>query len=220
MADQELTPSDLSTYTNGRLSAADPNTAGHLNWALQQVRNYCKWKVCPVVPDDIVTLDGPGEWGSYGVGLGTYTGGYGGTLQRRRVGSTSLFLPTKRLQGISSIVEDGVALDLSTIQWSSAGYVVKQNMQSWSVNLNSITVTFTHGWTVDEAQDWRQTVLAIADRKSMVKGLIGPFSTNIGPYQMGAFYGTSKSGNTPASSTWIDDLLALIDTTRYVIEEI
>jgi len=222
MADQELAPQDLSTYTRGRLAPDDPNTVSVLARALQQVRNYCKWPVCPVIDNDVVKLDGPGQWGGYGVGVGSVYGSsyHTGTLTHRRVGSGTLFLPTKRLQGITSIVEDGVALDLSTIQWSEAGFVQKQNMQPWSSNLGAIEVTYTHGWSVDEAQDWRQIVLAVADRMSMVRGLIGPFPTEIGPYHMGAFYGTSRAGNMPISATWLDDLYAMIDTKRYVIEEI
>lgn len=231
MADQDLQPSDLSSYTNNRLSATDPNTALHLNRALQFVRNYCKWNVCPVIEDDVVSIDGPGQWGGYGVGMGSLYGGsyYSGTgtLVKRRVGSGTLFLPTKRLQGISSITEDGVELDISTLQWSSAGFVVKPNNQPWTTNLATpgnpnlgITVVMTHGWSAAEAIDWRATVLALADRMSIIKGPMGPFPVNIGPYHLGAYYGTSRAGNLQANAGWVDDLLVQIDTKRYVIQEI
>lgn len=222
MPDSELSPTDLAAYTQNRLSATDPSTQTVLNRALLQVRNYCKWNVCPVMTDDTVTLDGPGQWGGYSVGMGSmYGSSYShGNLARRRVGSGTLYLPTKRLQGISSIMENGVALDLSTVQWSSTGIVQKQNMTPWSADLGGITVTYTHGWSVAEAEDWRQIVLAVADRMSMVRGLIGPFPTNIGPYQLGAYYGSSRAANLPVAATWLDDLYALINTKRYVIEEI
>ena len=223
MTDIDLQPADLEQYTLGRLSASDPRTQTILSAALQAVRSYCKWYVCPVVTDDVITLDGPGHWGGYGVGMGSLYGGsyYNGTgtLVPRRVGSGTLFLPTKNLLSITSIVEDGNPLDLSTVQWSRSGVVVKQAMLPWSTNLSSITVTYTHGWSVAQAQDWRSLALAIADRMSMVRGLIGPFPTNIGPYRLGGFYGESR-GSLPNSATWLDDLLALIDMKRYVIEEI
>lgn len=228
----ELGPSDLAAYTQNRLDVSDPNTANVLTRALSFVRSHCGWPVSPVMTNDVVTLDGPGQWGGWGVGMGSLYGGsyYGGTgtLHRTRVGSSTLFLPTKRLQNIVSIVEDGVTLDLTTLQWSKAGFVVKQNHQPWTSNFagsspggsTGITVTMTHGWSEAEAADWRATVLAVADRMSMVKGLLGPFPTNVGPYHLGAFYGTSRPGDLPSSATWLDDLLAQIDTTRYVIQEV
>jgi hypothetical protein len=203
-----------------------------LTRALAYVRGFCKWHVTPVISEDVVTLDGPGQWGGMSVGMGSLYGGsyYAGTgtLRRTRVGSTTLFLPTKRLQNVVSVIEDGVALDMTTLQWSSAGFLVKQNMQPWTSNMagssvngsTGITVTMTHGWSEDEAADWRGTVLAVADRMSMVKGLIGPFPSEVGPYHLGAFYGTSRAGNLPQSASWLDDLLAQLDTKRYVLEEL
>jgi hypothetical protein len=224
----ELAPADLSAYTQGRLSASDPNTQTVLSAALAQVRHYCQWNVCPVITGDTVTLDGPGQWGGYTVGLGALSGGSyytgTGTLRRSRVGGNTLYLPTKRLQSISSVTEDSVALDVSTLQFSEHGEVIKTadagngNGLRWSVNYRSIQVTFTHGWTEAEAADWRRIVLAVADRMSLVRGLTGPFPVSIGPYRVGGYYGTSRAGNAPTSQGWLDDLFGMIDTKNYVIQ--
>lgn len=220
----ELTPADLVTYTSNRLSISDPNVAIVLAAALQQVRSYCKWSVSPVLVNDQFTFDGPGQWGGYSVGTGSLYGtsytGSAGVLKRTRVGGSVLYLPTKRLQGIASIVEDGVTLDLSTIQWSTRGEVVKADGSQWSTNLHSITVTFTHGWTEAEAADWRRIVLAVADRMSLTRGLVGAFPVDVGPYRVGGYFGSSRPGNLPVGAGWLDDLFGMIDSKRYVIQEV
>jgi len=130
------------------------------------------------------------SWGGWGVGAGNLYGGpyyaSGGGLHRTRVGGQTLMLPTKRLQSIESLVEDGVPLDVSTLQWDEGGNVVKSTHQRWSVNMRGIVITFTHGWTEDEAADWRSIVLMVADRMSLVRGLVGPFELTVGPYRTGS----------------------------------
>lgn len=183
----ELSPIDLESYTKGRLARNDYETKRVLSAALSVVRNYCRWHVSPVHVGEILTLNGPGDWGGWGVGAGggTYYGS-GGALQRVRVGGQVLMLPTKRLQSIATLVEDGVSLDISGLQFDESGNVIKTTHQRWSVNMAGIVVTFTHGWTEDEAADWRQIVLMVADRMSLVRGLVGPFELTVGPYRTGA----------------------------------
>lgn len=222
----ELSPTDLETYTQGRLSAVDPNTATHLDRALATARNYCRWHVTPVETNVVMTLDGPGKWGGLKVGLGGLyfpSGSYiTGVLRQSRSGADTLFLPTKKLLGIQSIVEDGVTLlpESSTytgdFKWSEDGIVVKTNHQPWTPNFQGLTVTFTHGYTEDEAADWRAIVLSMADRISLVRGLVGPFNTAVGPYRLSAYYGTSRTGNLPQSANWLDDLLSQFNTSAYV----
>lgn len=225
----ELQPNDLQVYTRGRLSAEDFNTQDVLNAALQHARNYCKWHVTPVDTNAQLSLDGPGQWGGLGVGIGGlhYPSGsfITGSLRRQRIGAETLYLPTKRLTGISAIVENGVALDVSTdIEWSTDGEVWKTSGLPWTASRASgrtdgtkgISVTFTHGYSPAEAVDWRRLVLSIADRMSMVKGLVGPFNAAVGPYRLSAFYGTSRAGTMPMTASWLDDLTSLFDTRRYV----
>jgi hypothetical protein len=225
----ELSANDLEAYTNGRLSASDPNTEMVLAAALQEVRNYCKWHVSPVHTDEGLKLDGPGEWGGYGVGIGGlyYSSSYSiiaGRLTPTRVGGDVLYLPTKKLLDIQSITEDGVALDMATIQWSDTGQVFKTTHAPWTTNYagsggaaTGITITFAHGYTEQQAADWRRIVLAVADRMSLVRGLVGPFNAMVGPYRLSAYYGTSRPGTLPSHAGWLDDLYAMIATKRYVL---
>lgn len=215
-----LQPSDLTMFTQGRLAADDPLTAFHLDAALTRVRNRCRWNVNPVVVDDVAVFDGPGTWGGLSVGIGGLyyaSGSYlTGVLRRSRFGADSLMLPTKRLLGISSIIENGDVLQPGVdFTWSAAGVVVKTPYTPWTSNFQSIQVTYTHGYEDEEAGDWRRIVLAVADRTSMVRGLIGPFSTSMGPYRVNAYYGESRTGTLPLQASWDDDLMGQIDVVRY-----
>lgn len=223
----DLTPVDLANYTQGRLDPANSVTQDLLNAALQYLRSYCSWHVTPVVTNDIVALDGPGEWGGWVVGTGSiYGSGYTGTgtLRKSRPGGETAYLPTKRLQSISSVLEDGVALDLTTLQFNERGAVQKINGGRWTTNMSNgsgltsgLQFTFTHGWTESEAADWRRIALMIADRMSMVRGLIGPFPVEVGnSFKVAAHYGTSRAGTLPMDAGWLDDLTGMVDTNRYV----
>jgi hypothetical protein len=223
----ELTPIDLQTYTQGRLLATDPNTKFVLGNALQQVRNYCKWHVTPVRVNETLTFDGPGEDGALAVGTGGLyyaSGSYlTGVLRRTRPGGETLYLPTKRLLGITTVVEhrhrddiEGHVIDEHHLDWSEHGEVRKRNGVPWPRHRRSIEVTFTHGYDIEESIDWRRLVLAMADRMSLVRGLTGPFPTAIGPYKVEAYFGTSRTGSLPMTAGWLDDLLAQIDVPRYV----
>lgn len=209
----DLNTIDLESYSKGRLPRNDYETKRVLSAALTVVRNYCHWHVSPVETDLTLTLNGPGQWGGWGIGAGNLYGGpyyaSGGGLHRQRVGGQVLMLPTKRLQSIASLVEDGNPLDISTLQFDEAGNVIKSTHQRWSVNLQGIVITFTHGFTEDEAADWRQIVLMIAERMSTVRGLIGVADVTIGPYRVGRFM------NKPFA-----DLLDQLDVDRYVRMEI
>lgn len=231
----DISPTVLETFTQGRLSGDDPYTQWVLDAALEYARNYCRWHVSPVIVDDVRTLDGPGQWGGLSVGIGGIyyaSGSYlTGVLRRQRVGATTLYLPTKHLMGISSIVEDGVALDLSQVQWSTDGEVVKTTNEPWTANMGGsgngpangnmdgqtgITVTFTHGYSATDAADWNRIVLMIADRMSLVRGLVGPFPVEMGPYHVAAYYGTSRTGTLPMRAGWLDDLTGMIANGKYV----
>ncbi|WP_396902458.1 hypothetical protein [Mycolicibacterium sp.] len=120
---------------------------------LAAVRRYCGWHVSPVIEGDIVTLDGPG--------------------------SALLVLPTLRMSALTKVVENDVELDLSTLAWSRRGLVRKKSGALWSCEYGAITVTFTHGFTEEEAADWRRTVQQIADRNARIASndpiAVGPF---------------------------------------------
>lgn len=135
----ELTTADVETFTRGRLSASDPVVQDILDAALVRARNYVQWPVSPVIDDDVVTLDGPG--------------------------GRELFLPTRKIGSVASIVENGTTV-------APGDYVVSSNAQRmiyrkngcWTTEYAGITVTYTHGYTEDEAADWRRAILQMVDR--------------------------------------------------------
>jgi hypothetical protein len=150
----ELTAADVELYTKGRLLSSGSDgveTTRILNRALAAARRYCEWHVTPVKAIHVVTLDGPCG----------------------RV----LMLPTLRLapNGLTSVVEDGVTLNLADIRVSAGGPVRlrKKSRARWSSNYSSIVVTMTHGYLEADAEDWRMAVLDAVDRFSQNVGTRG-----------------------------------------------
>jgi hypothetical protein len=134
----ELDTTDVETFTGGRLSANDDNTEAVLAAALAAARRYCGWHVSPVREDDEFTLDGPG-----------------GIL---------LSLPTRALIELSEVIEDGVTLTVANLDVSkTTGTVQKHPRARWTSRNGAIAVTMTHGYTEDQAADWRRAVLQLAD---------------------------------------------------------
>jgi hypothetical protein len=137
----ELTPADVETFTRGRLLASDAVVVDILGAALVRARNYTGWPVSPVAVGDVVTVDGPGD--------------------------SRLFLPTGKIGSVASVVEDGVTVD-------SSSYVVSADIPRmlyredgcWTTEYAGITVTYTHGFTEEEAADWRRAILLMVDQMS------------------------------------------------------
>lgn len=153
----ELTPEDVETFTNGRLEADDDTTAKLLTVAVAAARRYCGWHVTPVRTGDAITLDGPGS------GL--------------------LVLPTLRLTELTSVTEDGVAVDLTTMAWSARGLVRKKSGMRWSDQFGSIEVEMSHGFA--EAPDWQAAVLSMVDRTSEDFSLSSSIASRlvVGPFE-------------------------------------
>ena len=110
--------------------------------ALAAAQRYCGWIVTP--PATVtVTLDGPGG----------------------RV----LSLPSLYVTDVSSVVEDGVDLDVSDLLVSPTGLVRKKSGACWSSDLAAIEVTMTHGF--DSAPDFdaavEQAAAAMLSRADM-----------------------------------------------------
>ena len=147
----EVNAGDVYEFTGGRL-ADDDETERMVRAALASARRYTGWHVSPVVEDAEIILDGPD--------------------------SRILFLPTRKLVELTSINEDGDDLDLPTaVKWSAGGPpgildrpvgVRKQGRGWWTAEYQGITVVMTHGYTEDEAVDWRQAIMSMVDRMAMV----------------------------------------------------
>ena len=145
----ELTAADVDLYTGGRLLANDPEVQRTLSAALTIARREVGWHVSPVIEETVV-LDGPG--------------------------SRILNLPTRRLITLTSIEEDGTPLTLSDLTWSAGGppgllerpvSVRKRSRGWWSCDYQAVEVTMTHGYTEEEAADWRQAILQMVDQMSV-----------------------------------------------------
>lgn len=148
----ELTVDDVESFTGGRLSASDPEVAKMLAAALGAARRHCGWHVSPVIVDDAVTIDGPG--------------------------SRILNLPTRKLVEMTSITEGTVLVPLDKVRWSAGGppsalsrpVSVRKNSSGWWSHLyQDIVVVMTHGYTEEEAADWRYAVLSMVDEMSTLQ---------------------------------------------------
>lgn len=109
--------------------------------ALVAARRFCGWHVSPVREDEVVEVDGPGG----------------------RV----LSLPTLNLIELSTVVENGSAVDVLNLDVSRRkGTVEKYPYGCWTSRAGGITVTMTHGFTEAEAADWRRAVIDLVDSRS------------------------------------------------------
>lgn len=130
----EITIDDLPDSVKSRFE--DDNVAqAAMDAVLAAARHYCRWHVSPVREDDEITFDGPGI--------------------------CVLDLPTRKLIELSEIAESGTDLDVSKLDWSENGSVRKQSGGRWSDRYRSIAVTMTHGFTEDEAADWRRAIVSM-----------------------------------------------------------
>lgn len=127
--------------------------AERLEQAEALVRGFCGWHVAPLREDDVLTVDG--------------------------TGSSILPLPSLKVVGISSIVEDGIAVDLSTVTWSASGWI-KKRYGRWTCEPGGVVIILDHGHETVPAEV-TAIVQAIAQRGidnpgSLVRTQDGPFS--------------------------------------------
>lgn len=158
MADATLTPAAVQQYTGGRLSEDAPETERLLGSAVAAARRWCGWHVSPMLVGHVVKLDGRG-----------------GRMLR---------LPTLQLVNLTSVVEDGVTLDVSSLYVSSLGMVEKKSGAPWSTRFGAITVTMDHGF--DDAPDFDSAVLSLVNRESLAPAggrpsAVGPFKWDLDP---------------------------------------
>lgn len=137
MAEQPFaTPADLESHTKGQILQSDPRALGALAAVSHSIRMECGWHIWPVKEAHEMTLDGPG--------------------------GTKIYLPTQRLQEIVSVAEDGVSLDLDTLDWSELGIVEKYGCGRWTRRYRKIVAVIKHGY--DEVPDLKQVTLDLAAR--------------------------------------------------------
>lgn len=126
-----------------------PTEADRLLQAEALVRSYCGWHIAPSRVDEVAVLPAT-------------------------LGQVAL-LPSLHVTAVSSIAEDGTALDTTAYEWSANGVLTR----SWGWN-SSVTVTFTHGYDEPPAEV-TAVVQAVAQRavdnpSSLVRVQKGPFA--------------------------------------------
>jgi hypothetical protein len=144
----ELSTDDLVAYTDGRL-ADDDEAVRMLAAALKVARNKVGWHVSPAKTETF-TIDGPD--------------------------SRVLFLPTMKLNALTSVEENGTTLDLSTIGVSAGdGPLMRRRVALrkrtggwWTGEYGGVEITMNHGFTEAEASDWRQAILSMVDQMSLL----------------------------------------------------
>lgn len=160
----------VETFTQGRLDRDDDETQRQLDAALAYARNYCGWHVTPGQTEQSLTVDGPG--------------------------ATVLTLPTLALSALTAVTEDGVELDVDTIDWSARGMLVKTSGLPWTARFRGITVTITHGFAT--APDFDAAILAAIDRGGFASGdtadlkVIGPFQYETSGLAAGAIFSDAE----------------------------
>lgn len=127
----ELAPDDLPASVRA-LFADDDEAQDAIDAVLASARRYCGWHVSPVKSDEVIDMDGPGG----------------------RV----LSLPTLNLLSVASVTELGVALDVTTLDKSRRKGTLTKPFGCWTSRDGAIVATVTHGYTEDEAQDWRAAI--------------------------------------------------------------
>jgi hypothetical protein len=146
-----LDAATVESFTHGRLDSDDPETVRQLAAAVGAARRYCGWHVTPVVTNQSVTMDGPGN----------------------RI----LALPTLQLGSVTSIREDGITLNLADLQVSARGVVLKTDGTFWTDKLGGIVAVFTHGYSA--APDFESAVFSSIERGAFsadtAPRVIGPF---------------------------------------------
>jgi hypothetical protein len=189
----ELTAEDVSNFTGGRL--ANDNGLGEitamLNAAVRVARRDAGWHVSPIREAQTVTLDGPD--------------------------SRILWLPTRKVTTLNSVTENGVELDLTKLTWSPGGdvgvlerpaVIRKKSGGFWSSDYQSIVVDMDHGYTEEEAVDWRRAVLTMVDQMSLVPVTGGGFS--------GAALKTKRVDD--VSYGWDNSYVMMAENTLYSVD--
>ncbi|MGU3650680.1 hypothetical protein [Mycolicibacterium sp. A43C] len=134
---------DVESFTKGRLKAVDPEVIRLFDAALAEARNYCGWPVT-LIEDDVIELDGPGR--------------------------SVLALPTRKIVTLTSLVEEGISLNVDTLEVSkSMGTVKKPGGANWSGRYGSIVATMTHGH--QSAPDFDLAVLMCVDAVALSVGM-------------------------------------------------
>ena len=89
-----------------------------LDMAIDAIKGYCGWHIAPSIEAEI-TIDGSNHFEQP--------------------------LPTLHLTALTSVTEDGVAIDLTNVDWSESGVMTKRS-GFWTYKKSGLVVNMTHGY--------------------------------------------------------------------------
>lgn len=156
-------PELANTTDLTQYQARDPGLL--LREAEAVVRAYCGWHIAPARTQTL-TLDGSG--------------------------GAVLALPTLHLTAVTSVTEEDADVDLTTIEWSEAGYLWRA--AGWTPARRGVVVTMTHGHA-ETPVEVQAVVLAVASRAASAPATAvrresaGPFTRDLGPNADGSLGG-------------------------------
>ena len=128
------TPAELAAYSNGLISQTDPRSQPLLDGATLAIQRYCGWNIAPA-EDVTVTLDG---------------------------GGSVLYLPSLKVNSITSITIAGTLLAATDYEWSRrTGNVRRKDACFFPEVWGSIVAVFNSGYTAVPA-DLKQIVLQVS----------------------------------------------------------
>lgn len=113
-----------------------------LDAAHQAVRTYCEWHVAPSIQETL-TLDGSG--------------------------TSKLLLPSKRVQAVASVIDNGDDIT-ANVDFSEDGILTYG--AGFTSRPRGVTVILTHGWNADEASDVLGLIAKLAGRAAASAGNI------------------------------------------------
>lgn len=100
------------------------------------VRNHCGWHITRQTDHEFV-VDGPG--------------------------TRTLFLPTLALTAVKSVTENGDAVALADVDWSTAGMLERRGCRCWTSRLSGVRVVVDHG-VAEPPEDVGAVVISVAAR--------------------------------------------------------
>lgn len=129
-----ILPDELRDYTKGLISATDARAPLILAGATQAIQNFCGWHIAPA-KEVTVQLDGGGR---------------------------ILYLPSLKVNSLTSVSINGTAIDLSLLEWSRVTGNVRYKSGCWFPETwGGIEVVFNSGYQTVPA-DLKQIVLQVA----------------------------------------------------------
>lgn len=147
----DLTPASVELYTEGRLLASDPRTQQLLDMGLGRARRFCGWHVTPVISATATMRGNCEEW---------------------------IALHTLKIVTVTSITEvcDGVetVIDVNDVEILSdePSSIYWKTHRHWHPHRTYI-ITFSHGYTANEAAAFQEAVLSWIDTTATSIGMGG-----------------------------------------------